>query len=713
MIAERKETMKFSNLLLEILTVSVFVLSSMTMNAEDTNNKDKNHNPSDSITHKAWTVSGPLGKITPVEEKDNLDELHIVNVADRKTISSQDHASLGSPFLSLIYADRIKKSDFLMLTPYEAHYLSPNEIIHHNTKKPLSRFSYVGGGPSNRSDRCVSGLFSVSANKKFNIGAYGDWVNSYGTFESSSTRNCNAGFFSTYLGDKTDITASISFSKYENYENGGVADENMVTHPEENGNIAEENIPVNLPSNTFNKFKGFNMYLNYKRHLGRLKLPFVESSAQDSAFADSVAPQQNELTMTKISPVSLIFDAKFESDWKRYTERAISESHNKFYGIDDSLKFRNLNNKQTLDSVLFRQFKTNIGLNLNEEFNKVLKFGFAPYFALDLKSYHYSEGKMLYRGMDEVFLKENKINTEDFTDSMGYMGRPLWAENQPLKMGIGANLSKHSGSHFFYDLLGEYYFLDEKKTGSSFLLSGTVSTLFDIKGKMPVSVDGHFSLENKCPDFFEDFYYSNYLSWSNDFDNKREMKISGDIKLPKIGLSGSVGYVNLGNYIYFDKYGLPNQSKDAQNIFYVKVREDLKLWWLRWNNEICYQATSDDYVLPLPSFSWYSNFYIQTPSIFKKSLTMQIGVDCRYYSKYYAQGYMPATGMFCSQHDKEYGGYPLLNAYASAQLKILKMFIVWNHLNREMGDNRNYIASPGYPMSTSFIRMGISVEFDD
>jgi hypothetical protein len=117
--------------------------------------------------------------------------------------------------------------------------------------------------------------------------------------------------------------------------------------------------------------------------------------------------------------------------------------------------------------------------------------------------------------------------------------------------------------------------------------------------------------------------------------------------------------------------------------------------------------------MPLPTFVWNSNVYLRTPPIFKKSLTFQVGAELNYHTSFYAQKYNPATGMLYVQREKEYGDYPLLNVYGQAQLKVLKMFIVWNHVNQKMGNNSNYMISPGYAMSPSFVRVGISVAFDD
>lgn len=658
--------------------------------------------PKDSMMYFSWRADGPLGQPVRAYADSTIDKLYIANMADKNTLRYADHSSLGSPGISLIYADRIKKSDFFFFTPYEANYTSPDDILYYNTRKPYSKFWFIGAGPSNRSDQCVGGLFTVNAGSKFNFGMYGDWVNSYGAYESSSTRNCNAGFFGSYMGFRSNLMMSIGFAKFENYENGGFLDESYITSPERYGNPADEAIPVYFTGNTFSKLHGYNMHLNYKYHLGFEKEYKVNA---DSVIVDYV-------------PVtSFIADMKYESDWKRYTERTATASHDTFYNA--SADTRRFMPKSTMDSVLFRQFKGNFGVTLNEEFNKLMKFGLGGYYTVSSKTYHYADGLQFdYRDTDPEFIAVNKlkeVELEDgiaYVDSVGYRGRPNWNKNKGTKMGVGAVLSKHSGKHLFFNVIGEYYFVDEKQTGTSYLLKGDVNTKFDI-GKQPVSLGGRIELKNECPDYFEDHYHSNYFNWDNDFDNKRSLSIDGLFEMPRIGFSAKIGYYNIDNYIYFNEKALPVQTSDAVNVFYLGAKEKLKFGIFHWDNEIAYQTTSDQYLMPLPTFVWNSNVYLRTPAIFKKSLTLQVGAELNYHTSFYAQRYNPATGMLYVQRDKEYGDYPLLNVYGQAQLKVLKMFIVWNHVNQRMGNNSNYMISPGYAMSPSFLRVGISVTFDD
>ena len=46
-----------------------------------------------------------------------------------------------------------------------------------------------------------------------------------------------------------------------------------------------------------------------------------------------------------------------------------------------------------------------------------------------------------------------------------------------------------------------------------------------------------------------------------------------------------------------------------------------------------------------------------------KVLHVQLGVDCRYYTKYKSEAFQPATLTFHTQDEIEVGNYPFMNAY--------------------------------------------------
>ena len=130
---------------------------------------------------------------------------------------------------------------------------------------------------------------------------------------------------------------------------------------------------------------------------------------------------------------------------------------------------------------------------------------------------------------------------------------------------------------------------------------------------------------------------------------------------------------------------------------------------LNWDNSVTYQTSSNENVLALPKLAVYSNLYL----LFKVAgvLHVQFGVDCNYYTKYYAPAYNPATSSFHNQHEVKCGNFAFMNAYANMKLKKTRFFVMFSHFNQGMFGGDNYFSSPHYPLNPRRLQMGLSVDF--
>ena len=155
----------------------------------------------------------------------------------------------------------------------------------------------------------------------------------------------------------------------------------------------------------------------------------------------------------------------------------------------------------------------------------------------------------------------------------------------------------------------------------------------------------------------------------------------------------------------------PYTSLFRSQTVYFGINQNFRLWYFHWDNNLVFQKTSNNYVLPLPEWSWYSNFYFQYNNLFGV-LSLQLGVNMRYNTKYYAPAYMPATGQFYIQNKQEFGDYPYMNAYINCHLKRARFFVEYNHLNKGMSGD-NYLVLPGYALNPSFIKFGVSANFSN
>ena len=131
--------------------------------------------------------------------------------------------------------------------------------------------------------------------------------------------------------------------------------------------------------------------------------------------------------------------------------------------------------------------------------------------------------------------------------------------------------------------------------------------------------------------------------------------------------------------------------------------------WVNLDNSVVYQHSSSA-ALPLPALTLYNNLYYHGTWV--KALDVQMGVDMRFFTKYYAPILNPALGQFCVQNAEQVGNYPVMNVYANFYVKHirLKLFAQYQHFNASFM-NKQYFGMPNYPMAPDMFRAGLSWHF--
>ena len=139
------------------------------------------------------------------------------------------------------------------------------------------------------------------------------------------------------------------------------------------------------------------------------------------------------------------------------------------------------------------------------------------------------------------------------------------------------------------------------------------------------------------------------------------------------------------------------------------IDQKLQFGIFNWNNRVTYQTSTNERVLSLPKLAVYSNMFL----LFRiaKVLHVQLGVDCNYYTKYYAPAYQPATMMFHTQQEKKLGNYPMMNVYANMKLYKARFYVLYSHANRGLFGGNNYFGALHYPINPSRFQLGVSVDF--
>ena len=202
-------------------------------------------------------------------------------------------------------------------------------------------------------------------------------------------------------------------------------------------------------------------------------------------------------------------------------------------------------------------------------------------------------------------------------------------------------------------------------------------------------------------------------------------RIEGLFSYTKTDTKLRVAMENIKNYTYFgmsydltDTGGRQNmtcnaiQASDDINVLTAQLHQNFRLGPLNWENLITYQRSSDQDVLPLPTWNFFSNLYLKFR--IAKVLGVELGTDVTYFTKYYAPDYCPAINQFAIQQNEasrvELGGYPFMDVYANLALKGVRFFLVMTNVLNGSGNHMKFL-TPHYPTNGSVIHFGVSWPF--
>ena len=201
---------------------------------------------------------------------------------------------------------------------------------------------------------------------------------------------------------------------------------------------------------------------------------------------------------------------------------------------------------------------------------------------------------------------------------------------------------------------------------------------------------------------------SNHFIWENDFGKVRRVNFGGQLNIPFSRTTLSAEASNIQNFLYFNEQFLPQQHGSNIQTFSARIVQSFTAGIFNWDNRVTYQTSSDENILSLPKLVIYSNMYLK----FKiATLYVQLGVDCDYYTKYYAPNYQPATASFANQHEVKIGNYPFMNAYANMKLSKTRFYVLFSHFNQGMFGGNNYFSLPNYPLNPRRFQIGLSIDF--
>ena len=230
--------------------------------------------------------------------------------------------------------------------------------------------------------------------------------------------------------------------------------------------------------------------------------------------------------------------------------------------------------------------------------------------------------------------------------------------------------------------------------------------------KKPFTLSGSFSESMFSPSYWQNRWYSNHYRWDNNFGKQGETRFNISFLVPDYGIELGFWQSILRNKIYYGPDCQPVQHDGTVSLTAIYAQKNFNIKGLHLDHRVLVQLTSNRYVVPVPLVSAFLSYYYEF-WIKRDILRVQIGVDGRFNTKYYAQGYDPALSVFYNQNEVEIGNYPYLDAFISAKWKRMRILLKYQHWNSGLFGNQEYFSVARYPLNPGMFKLGISWTFYD
>ncbi len=626
-----------------------------------------------------WKITPRLGERVFLPMDTLLSDFHQKNLVDGQSVAMGYLGNIGSPAQSKIFFDRPESSRFIF---EDAMYLwrkKPGDQYFMNTKVPYTNVTYLSGGGGQSTENKLQTELSMNMGKKLNVGFDFDYVYSRGFYQYLSNKQMSYDFYASYIGDKYKMHAFFHNNNFTNVENGGISDTLYITNPDAQSVKATGyggkslDIPVRM-QNTWNKMRGRNLYITNRYDLGNDEEEYVvNDSTKAWRKKANYVPLASAIFTTHYTDQRRSFKSNYQ-----FIDRLYEPYYQQLGQNQEDPKYSSAID----DYMSYYSFKNTAALAMNEGFRNWTKFGLTAFIEYDMRKYQ-MPGEL--PGMFERFSDD--------------------------ALTVGGVLSKEKGKYLRYRASGELNLME----GNDYKLEGEIETMLNLFGKN-VSAKANAYVKSIRPSFFQRNFSSKYWSWresETNYDNTNRVYIGGEINLPELSFSKtriSGGVETINNYIYFDKDKLQQQHRSDVQVLSLRLDQNLKYGIFNWDNQIVYQKSSNLDVMPLPELSLYTNLYLTTK--IAKVMTLQLGADAHFHTKYYMPGYEPLTMQFYNQKDMELGSFPVVSAYINLHLKYTRFFLMMYNLADGMG-NKESFSLYRYPVNPRIFKLGIAWRFNN
>ena len=586
----------------------------------------------------------------------------------------------------------------MTLPAFSAYMQNESKMVSHQSVLPYSEIRYLMTTADK--EQHLNVRFGRQFTPRLSVSFAFNTDFSPGIFKNSKSINnyfwINAHYFSK--NNRYGATAYYYRNKLEMGENGGIVnDENYISHSETDNSVINTNLTTasNFIVSSGIGFEHFFNLLSQKKTTKKEEIVPIKSDTIAQFPNDSIRPdtlfhltdsiQIDSILMDSLKAIS--HEVVQETKVRKFTLGRICHSfsylNNKLYynETSPSVAFYQpydtlLNTSKTTDTTLVRAIRNTLKWN---------SLGYQKYYD-DIPFY-------LYAGVSHGFYK---VKHFDYLEGETVLLRNF---NQlSVNGGIIINLFKSTRITGHGELITLGYQIgdfDIKGQWKQFL--GTTAKNFGY-----ATFDAEIKRQSST--WFQESYYSNHFRWENDF--KAATYLTFNLKYNYKSYCFGVKQTTISNLIYFGTDARPTQFENIFSIREAYLSFYQKLWRFEFEGFASLQKSSNEEVMHLPLLMGRLKIGYAQP-VFHKAATLYPSITVRYFTKYYADAYMPATRTFYLQNEVQIGNFPFIDMAIALKVKKAHIYVAYSNMFLLTGNYNSFIA-PHYPMRDSRIFIGVN-----
>lgn len=621
-----------------------------------------------------WNVDRYYNRVNIMPLDTTLSDWRIDYVFYRKGVGDMALGGLGQSSQPVNWFDRSQDRDFTFARGYDAYTARIENVPFYNSKKPLTNLTYLESGQKRYREEHFELVHSQNITPSLSANVTYKARSTMGRYDWQRTKNHALSVGAAYTGKRYSVHAAYMNNMVDTRENGGVV-----------GEWAIADTVFEMPSGVPMRLASSEAHNHYRNHSVFVKqayaIPFERVTEYDFSIAD-------------LSAMYIGHQFEYSSWSKVYTDKRGTYSnergnYNKETGkwekMDDLKYYEDwfINPETTRDSISERLISNKIFVQVQpwDRYGAVSTIDGGVGF--DIHTYSYLRLKDYVRGN---MTRDKRTSWYIYGAASGMIKR--YADWR-------ADVKYHPSGYRGGDL----------SVGAEITLRAFIR-------EHPLILTGRFRQELRSPSYWHENLFSNHYVWFNSFGKESETRFEVSFSVPDIALELGAWQGVVKNMIY---YG--NDSRVAQNPGIVSLtslyaRKDFRIAGFHLDHRALVQITSDEHVLPVPTFSAYLSYYYEF-WVKRDVLRVQVGLDGRFNTAYYAPGYNPALSAFYNQREVKIGNYPYIDAFISAKWKRMRILLKVQHLNMNLFGNGEYFQVARYPLNPRMFKLGISWSFYD